>query len=168
VAAGRAAARKLAGSVLSILQHLNSAGESAMRLSVFESVRTAPGYSEDDAASAAKNSTVNFNRRGEWGPVMGALYLFFNPGIQGTAAIMDTLAMVLTNEKQFPRALQLQKEVVAKMPNVPGFRLHLAQIYLDSGDKKSARTELEQLSKLGKDFGGQEEVSKLLKQAGES
>jgi len=68
---------------------LNSAGESAMRLSVFESVRTTPGYTEDDAASAAKNATVNFNRRGEWGPVMGAMYLFFNPAVQGTAAMMD-------------------------------------------------------------------------------
>ena len=86
----------------------------------------------------------------------------------GSPAIMDTLAMVLTNEKQYPRALEVQKQVVAKMPNVPGFRLHLAQIYLDSGDKKSARTELEQLSKLGKEFGAQEEVSKLLKQASES
>ena len=86
----------------------------------------------------------------------------------GRPPLMDTLAMVLASEKQYPRALELQKQVVAQMPEVPGFRLNLAKIYLESGDKKSARGELEQLGKLGKDFAGQDEVSRLLKQASES
>jgi len=82
--------------------------------------------------------------------------------------LMDTLAMVLASEKQYPRALEVQKQVVAQMPEVPGFRLNLARIYLESGDKKSAKAELEQLAKLGKDFAGQDEVSRLLKQASAS
>ncbi|WP_395702990.1 XrtA/PEP-CTERM system TPR-repeat protein PrsT [Aquabacterium sp.] len=86
----------------------------------------------------------------------------------GRPALMDTLAMVLSSEKQFPRAIELQKQVVAQMPEIPGFRLNLARIYLESGDKKSARTELESLAKLGKEFPAQEEVSKLLKQASDS
>ncbi|HSW04890.1 XrtA/PEP-CTERM system TPR-repeat protein PrsT [Aquabacterium sp.] len=86
----------------------------------------------------------------------------------GQPALMDTLAMVLASEKQFPRALEVQKKVVAQMAQVPGFRLNLAKIYLESGDKKSARTELEQLAKLGKEFAGQDEVARLLKQANAS
>ena len=85
----------------------------------------------------------------------------------GKPALMDTLAMVLSSEKQYPRAIELQKQVVAQMPEIPGFRLNLARIYLDAGDKKAARAELEALAKLGKDFPAQEEVSRLLKQAGD-
>lgn len=91
IAAGRAAARKFVGALLAPLEHLNAAGENAMRLAVFEAVKAEPGYTVNDAASAAKNSTVNFNRRGEWGHVIGAMYLFFNPAIQGTAAMADSL-----------------------------------------------------------------------------
>ena len=32
-----------------------------------------------ESASMAKNVTVNFNRKGELTPQLGALYLFFNP-----------------------------------------------------------------------------------------
>jgi cellulose synthase operon protein C len=78
-------------------------------------------------------------------------------------AMMDTLAMVLSAERQFPRAIELQKQVVAKAPQVHGFRLNLAKIYLESGDKKQARTELEPLVKLGKDFPGHNDVAQLVK-----
>jgi len=84
----------------------------------------------------------------------------------GRPPLMDTLAMVLSSEKQYPRALELEKRVVEQMPDVAGFRLNLAKIYLESGDKASARTELERLGKLGKEFPGQEEVARLTKLAG--
>jgi len=47
-------------------------------------------------------------------------------------------------------------------PQNNGLRLTLARIYLESGDKANARTELETLAKLGDKFGAQDEVSKLL------
>ncbi|NRF66858.1 PEP-CTERM system TPR-repeat protein PrsT [Aquincola sp. S2] len=78
-------------------------------------------------------------------------------------ALMDTLAMVLSAERQHPRAIELQKQVVAQAPQVQGFRLNLAKIYLEAGDKKQARTELEPLVKLGKDFVGHAEVAQLVK-----
>lgn len=83
----------------------------------------------------------------------------------GQPALMDTLAMVLAAERQFPRAIELQKQVVAQAAGIPGFRMNLARIYLDAGDKKSARAELEALARLGKDFPAQDEVARLLKQA---
>lgn len=81
------------------------------------------------------------------------------------APLMDTLAMVLSAEKQHPRAIEVQKQVVAKSPQVAGFRLNLAKIYVAAGDKAQARQELEALSKL-KDFAGQPEVARLLKEVG--
>ena len=42
-------------------------------------------------------------------------------------------------------------------------RLNLARLYIRSGDKAQARTELEALVKLGNRFSGQSEVSELLK-----
>jgi hypothetical protein len=38
------------------------------------------------AAQAARNTTANFNRRGEWGSVLNAGWLFLNAGVQGTRA----------------------------------------------------------------------------------
>lgn len=88
--AARVALRKLLRLAVAWIEHMNAAGENAMRLAVFEAVRGTEGFTVNDAASAAKNSTVNFNRKGEWGPVLGAMYLFFNPAVQGTAALMDS------------------------------------------------------------------------------
>ncbi len=50
------------------------------------------GMSESDAASLAKNLTVNFNRKGELSPAINALYMFANAGIQGSARIVGALA----------------------------------------------------------------------------
>lgn len=44
------------------------------------------------AASLAKNLTVNFNRKGELGPVINSFYLFYNAAIQGPARILTSLA----------------------------------------------------------------------------
>lgn len=90
--AARAATNRWLGRfLLAPIRHINEAGENAMRLAVFQAVRDTKGNTVNDAASAAKNVTVNFNRRGEWGQVLGSMYLFFNPAIQGTAAIADSL-----------------------------------------------------------------------------
>ncbi len=89
--ATRSAARKLLGLITGWMEHLNAAGENAMRVAVFESIRNTPGRSVEEAASAAKNATVNFNRKGEIGAQMGAMFLFFNAGVQGSAATLDAL-----------------------------------------------------------------------------
>lgn len=78
------------------------------------------------------------------------------------APLMDTLAMVLSAAGQHARAVEVQKQVVAKAPQLPGFRLNLAKIYVAAGDKAQARQELTELAKL-KDFPGQSEVEQMLK-----
>ena len=84
----------------------------------------------------------------------------------GRLALVDTLAFALSSDNQHARAVELQRKVVAQAPQAPAFRLTLAKIYLQSGDKQLARTELEQLLKLGKDFPGHDEAARLVKEAG--
>jgi hypothetical protein len=49
------------------------------------------GMTKAQAASLAKNLTVNFNRRGEWGVWLNSLYLFYNASIQGSARMFTAL-----------------------------------------------------------------------------
>jgi DNA-binding transcriptional MerR regulator len=87
-ASARVAAGKVIGGLAGWIERLNGATENAMRLAAFEQVLQETG-SVDQAASAGKNSTLNFNRKGEMGGTLGALYLFFNPNVQDTASIID-------------------------------------------------------------------------------
>lgn len=88
--AARAAARKMIGVLVGWIEKLNQAGENAMRLSAYRAA-VETGKSRAQAAALAKNATVNFNRKGEIGHMMGALYLFFNPAVQGSASIAHAL-----------------------------------------------------------------------------
>lgn len=85
-----------------------------------------------------------------------------NELLPNNPALMDTLAWVLALEKQPKRAVELQRKAMAQAPEAHGLRLTLAKIYLESGDKAQARTELETLAKLGEKFGAQAEVTRLL------
>jgi putative PEP-CTERM system TPR-repeat lipoprotein len=76
--------------------------------------------------------------------------------------LMDTLAMVLSQEGQHAKAVELQKQVVAKAPQLPGFRLNLAKIQLAAGDRTQARQVLQELVAL-KDFAGKAEAEQMLK-----
>ena len=75
----------------------NTVVENAVRLSAFRK-GIESGMTEPDAASLAKNLTVNFNRKGELGPAMNALYMFANAGVQGSARILGALK----NKKSTP------------------------------------------------------------------
>lgn len=77
-------------------------------------------------------------------------------------ALMDTLAYLLALENQASRAIAVQKKAMAAAPDNHGLRLTLAKIYLQSGDKAQARTELQALATLGDKFAAQAEVSKLM------
>lgn len=81
---------KLFSHAFDYISNMNEAVENGVRLSAYANARRA-GVSEAKAASLAKNLTVNFNRRGEMGATMNALYLFFNAGVQGSARMMQTL-----------------------------------------------------------------------------
>lgn len=72
------------------LSDYNVAMENGVRLSTYRAGLEA-GLSKRQAASIAKNLTVNFNRKGAWGTQAGSLYAFFNASVQGTARLAETL-----------------------------------------------------------------------------
>lgn len=80
-------------------------------------------------------------------------------------ALMGTLAYCLAAEQQLPRAIEVQSKAVAAAPRAPQFRLQLARLYLQAGDKSNARSELEKLASLGNQFAGQSEVAALIRTA---
>jgi len=61
---------------------INEATENGIRLATYV-VAKRHGATRAQAASLAKNVSVNFNRRGDVGGAIGAGYLFFNAGVQG-------------------------------------------------------------------------------------
>ena len=83
----RAAGRKVFNSTLKWIEHLNQAGENAMRLAAYKAMLDS-GKTVEQSSKVAKNITVNFNRRGEIGQTANALYLFFNASVQGSAAVL--------------------------------------------------------------------------------
>jgi cellulose synthase operon protein C len=70
---------------------------------------------------------------------------------------------VLEAENQLPKAIETQKRAISLAPKDPALNLRLAKLYIKSGDKAGARTELDALAKLGERFAGQAEVATLLK-----
>lgn len=78
-------------------------------------------------------------------------------------ALRDTYATVLANEREFGRAISVQRQLIADQPDQPSYKLNLAQILIQSGDKQAAKAELEGLAKLGPKFPQQAQVAALLK-----
>jgi hypothetical protein len=72
------------------LSDYNETLENSVRLAAYKAAKDM-GMSKQQAASIAKNLTVNFNRKGEMGRQIGALYAFFNASVQGTARLAETL-----------------------------------------------------------------------------
>jgi hypothetical protein len=87
------------------LSDYNLAMEGAIRLSVYQ-VGLDNGLSKEQAASAAKNISVNFNRKGDVTTQASALFAFFNASMQGTARIAETLTNM---EKGDIKTLKLSK-----------------------------------------------------------
>jgi hypothetical protein len=83
-------ARKIAAPVFDWLSDYNQTMENAVRLSAYK-VAKEKGMTKQQAASLAKNLTVNFNRKGQIGRQAGALYAFFNAAVRGTARMYETL-----------------------------------------------------------------------------
>lgn len=78
-------------------------------------------------------------------------------------AFMDTLAMLLSDKGDYAKAVELQGRVVQLQPDNRVFKMNLAKIHIKGGNKAAAKTELEELAKLGEKFAGQSEVTSLLK-----
>jgi hypothetical protein len=72
------------------LSDYNDSMENAVRLSAYKAALDR-GIGKQEAASIAKNLTVNFNRKGQIAVQAGALYAFFNAAVQGTTRLAQTL-----------------------------------------------------------------------------
>ena len=83
-------ARKTAAPLFDWLSDYTQTMENAVRLSAYK-VALDQGLSKEEAASIAKNLTVNFNRKGQMATQAGAWYAFFNAAIQGSARLIETL-----------------------------------------------------------------------------
>lgn len=73
-----------------LMMGVNGALENAIRLSLYVNM-TRAGFSRDQAASASKDVTVNFNRKGTSGQTANALYVFFNAAIQGIVRVLQVM-----------------------------------------------------------------------------
>jgi diguanylate cyclase (GGDEF)-like protein len=82
---------KAFGAIRSWLSDYNETMENGVRLAAYRAAKER-GLSNEQAASLAKNLTVNFNRKGQVATQMGALYAFFNASVQGTARLAETLS----------------------------------------------------------------------------
>ena len=83
-------ARKTAAPLFDWLSDYNQTMENAVRLAAYK-VALDKGLSKEEAASIAKNLTVNFNRKGQLATQAGAWYAFFNAAIQSNARYIETL-----------------------------------------------------------------------------
>ena len=72
------------------VEDANQTTENAARLATYIEARKA-GVERADAATLAKDLTVNFNRKGEYSSAIDSLYLFFNAAIQGNVNIIKAL-----------------------------------------------------------------------------
>jgi len=94
--------------------NINSSVENAIRLSVYKSAVDS-GITRKQAASLAKNLTVNFNRKGEVGASMNALYMFFNASVQGTAAFARAMGTLKIDENGKRKLNVAQKAAIGIM-----------------------------------------------------
>ena len=119
---------------------MNEATESAVRLTLFKTLLD-HGYSEEQAASGAKNVTINFNRKGQVGSFLNSGWLFANAGLQGNMRIYG----VLKNSKKARRAvagiaaLGLTESILNNMYKIIG--LAIVQAFV-SADEALAHREL--------------------------
>lgn len=78
-------------------------------------------------------------------------------------AIMDTLGVLLVENGDSARGIEILKKAADKAPQAPGIRLNLAKSLIKTGQNPEARQELEVLARLGNKFAGAAEVQRLLK-----
>ena len=82
--------RRIGRAVIDVLEAANDAIENGVRLAAYAQARE-EGMSKDQAASLAKNITVNFNRKGNATAVYNTLFMFFNANVQGNVRMITAI-----------------------------------------------------------------------------
>ena len=72
----------------SVYNLLNNLSETTMRYATYLS-EVQRGETMENAALAAKEATVNFNRRGDWSPALGIWFEFYNAALQGSMNFLN-------------------------------------------------------------------------------
>ena len=78
-------------SIAKWVEDFNQTMENAVRLSAYIEARKV-GAEREDAATLAKDLTVNFNRKGENSAIIDMHWLFFNAALQGNVNFVDAMA----------------------------------------------------------------------------
>jgi hypothetical protein len=104
-------AKEGASVIFDWLSDYNESMENGVRLATYKAGLD-QGMSKQEAASLAKNLTVNFNRKGQIGQQAGAVYAFFNAAVQGTANIGQTLFTMEGGNIKSARLSSTGKKVV--------------------------------------------------------
>jgi len=86
----RSKPRQAVQKVLESFDNWNTIFEDATRLSVYKQALE-NGMSRQQAASLAKNSTVNFNKKGTATPIINSLYMFSNASVQGSVKMLRAM-----------------------------------------------------------------------------
>ena len=97
----RGMTKKLFGKIedtAEFVEGVNEAFENSIRMAAYVAARK-NGISRAKSAQFAKNVTVNFNKQGEYGQVLNAVYLFFNAGVQGTARFARSMVSLKPKQK---------------------------------------------------------------------
>ena len=102
--------RKKVRYLTDLVEDYNQTMENAVRLSTYVEARKA-GTARADAATLAKDLTVNFNRKGEYSSAIDSMYLFFNAAVQGNVNI----AKAILRPAKDGRALTKARTVAASM-----------------------------------------------------
>lgn len=82
--------RQALQAVVHKIDQANEVFENSTRLSVYREA-LAQGVTEKEAAAMAKESTVNFNRKGKFGSVINSLYMFSNASLQGSVKMLRAM-----------------------------------------------------------------------------
>ena len=99
------------------LEDSNTAIENGVRLASYMEARKV-GVTREDAAEFAKELTINFNQKGEWGTVANTLFLFFNASVQGTARFskaMATLKKTIQDDGSIKYGLNKAQKIASAM-----------------------------------------------------
>jgi hypothetical protein len=115
-----AGAKRYKDKVIDFITNYNAVVENTMRLSTYKHAKDAfisNGMDEQSAknkaADIARNLTVNFSQKGEWGSGLNSLYLFFNASVQGTVRLFQALTQRDKNKKGFNRVQKISAGIVA-------------------------------------------------------
>ncbi|URI10437.1 PEP-CTERM system TPR-repeat protein PrsT [Aquincola tertiaricarbonis] len=76
--------------------------------------------------------------------------------------VLDTLAKALAAENQMPRALEVMKQAVSLRETDSALRLELAKLYVQSGDKAAAKTELQKIAQAPEASAAKSEAQRML------